>query len=403
MRLTLVRVGWLCAAAIFLLLLLKSFVADVYRVSSGSMRPTIYGGEDPHTGEVFDEHVLVGFGDAEGLQRFDLVVVRREDGGAPMVKRVCGLPGESIGIVGGDLVINGQRLDLDAPRPAPVPVFDETYLDLRDYFYFAEDSAGPWTEERGEWLLDARAVSEGSDAGMMLFHKELLDDYLSVDHRRVVGRREANDARLECEAALGEGGGALRLRLVEAGDTFEARVETDSDGRVFAAILRFNSGSLQDPEDVRDKIMVLARAEIDFTPDHWYPLVFENIDNHLLFSVGEVRLTAGYRVNQHHAGLTAVGRSSVAARVAFGGEACQARFRKVRVLRDLCYSSVGEHGVKEPEVLGPDEFFVLGDNSSDSKDSRFSGPVRAEAVIGRPLGVVWPLGRMRPLGGARAR
>jgi hypothetical protein len=238
---------------------------------------------------------------------------------------------------------------------------------------------------------------------MMLFHKELLDDYLSADHRRVVGRREANDARLECEAALDEGGGALRLRLVEAGDTFEARIEVQSDGRVFALILRFNSNSLQDPENIRDKIVVLARAEIEFTSGRWYPLAFENIDNHLLFVVGDIRLTAGYRFNQPHAGLTSVGRSSIAARVALGGEACQARFRRVRVLRDLFYAPVGEHGVHEPEVLGPDEFFVLGDNSSDSKDSRFLGPVRAEDVIGRPLGVVWPLGRIRPLRGATAR
>ena len=47
---------------------------------------------------------------------------------------------------------------------------------------------------------------------------------------------------------------------------------------------------------------------------------------------------------------------------------------------------------------GPDEYFVLGDNPADSRDSRAFGPVPAERIIGRVWCRVWPpgaLGRVR--------
>ncbi|MDF1544208.1 MAG: signal peptidase I [bacterium] len=42
-----------------------------------------------------------------------------------------------------------------------------------------------------------------------------------------------------------------------------------------------------------------------------------------------------------------------------------------------------------PYTVGPDEYFVLGDNRDDSKDSRFWGPVPLENVRGKALFVYW--------------
>ena len=46
----------------------------------------------------------------------------------------------------------------------------------------------------------------------------------------------------------------------------------------------------------------------------------------------------------------------------------------------------------EPLVLGPDEYFVLGDNRNDSRDSRSAGlgPVQREQIVGRVLFRIWP-------------
>ena len=65
---------WIGAGLLALFFVLRTFVADIYRVESGSMEPTIYGGEP------WDEWVLVCYGGFEQLKRFDLAVAYKGDG-----------------------------------------------------------------------------------------------------------------------------------------------------------------------------------------------------------------------------------------------------------------------------------------------------------------------------------
>jgi signal peptidase I len=46
-------------------------------------------------------------------------------------------------------------------------------------------------------------------------------------------------------------------------------------------------------------------------------------------------------------------------------------------------------------VLGPDQFYVLGDNRGNSSDSRAWGPVSSDEIVGRTWLVYWPLSAVK--------
>lgn len=48
-----------------------------------------------------------------------------------------------------------------------------------------------------------------------------------------------------------------------------------------------------------------------------------------------------------------------------------------------------------PTKLGPDEYFMLGDNRNDSQDSHVWGPLKGDRIIGRAEIIFWPLNRIR--------
>ncbi|MEZ5987746.1 MAG: S26 family signal peptidase [Planctomycetota bacterium] len=77
------------------------------------------------------------------------------------------------------------------------------------------------------------------------------------------------------------------------------------------------------------------------------------------------------------------------------------RLDRLRVVHDLHYTSFGFHqsryAVEEPYYVGEDRWFVLGDNSEDSSDSRMTGAVARKDLRGRPWMIVSPLRRFRML------
>ena len=64
---------WSAAGTLLLFLGVKFFVADVYRVDSGSMRPALFGGAGPEGEEEVAECVLVAYDRTPELERFWLL------------------------------------------------------------------------------------------------------------------------------------------------------------------------------------------------------------------------------------------------------------------------------------------------------------------------------------------
>jgi nickel-type superoxide dismutase maturation protease len=55
--------------------------------------------------------------------------------------------------------------------------------------------------------------------------------------------------------------------------------------------------------------------------------------------------------------------------------------------------------VAEGDGLKRDEYWLLGDNSEGSTDSRLLGAFRREDILGRAWIVYWPAGQFRVIGG----
>ncbi|MFA5499669.1 MAG: signal peptidase I [Candidatus Omnitrophota bacterium] len=65
-------------------------------------------------------------------------------------------------------------------------------------------------------------------------------------------------------------------------------------------------------------------------------------------------------------------------------------------VRSNYYYNRGDYGKEGDVITVPkDSFFVLGDNSANSRDSRYWGFVPKKNLIGRAICIYWPINRMR--------
>ena len=56
-----------------------------------------------------------------------------------------------------------------------------------------------------------------------------------------------------------------------------------------------------------------------------------------------------------------------------------------------------EFSRENPLVLDEDEYFVMGDNRNNSKDSREIGPVSEKDIIGHAVFRFWPLNKIESI------
>ncbi len=121
---------WALGIALLIALVLTQFVMINAQVPTGSMENTIQVGD-----RVFGLRLAYLF---DGPQRGDIVVFRWPDDETQLfVKRVIGLPGETVEIIDGKVYINGSAEPLDEPYLKDVP----------------EGSAGPYVVPAGHYFV----------------------------------------------------------------------------------------------------------------------------------------------------------------------------------------------------------------------------------------------------------
>ena len=370
-------------------------------------------------------------------ERWDVVVFKYpEDAKTNYIKRLVGLPGETVALAGGDIwTSTGDGPPTIARKP---PARRLAMLQcVHDSRHVAEPlvKAGwpaawiDWSAEgRGDatrWTTadDGRSFSVSATGGAAtLRYRHLLPD--SEAWREILAGRQptavpapvpvddfqtyntqptrfhaVGDLAVELTLESRSDAGTIELDLVEGGDRHTATIDL-ADGR---ARLRIGGHGEADPGTA--STAVRGRGS--------WRLLFANVDDELsLFVDGRPVEFSGATTwtRPMPEGPTAVAAVPVApgddaasdlAPVGVRVANADVRVEGLRILRDIYYIGAVDvdrsNMVIEEDVLefplGADEFFMLGDNSAASKDSRLwltGHHVHRRLLIGRALAVWWP-------------
>ncbi len=90
---------WSIAVASIIMAILYFFVGRPFTVSGQSMYPTLHNG---------DHMIMSKIG---GINRFDVVVLQAPDEDKEYIKRVIGMPGDTVEVKNGVLYINGKEVE----------------------------------------------------------------------------------------------------------------------------------------------------------------------------------------------------------------------------------------------------------------------------------------------------
>jgi signal peptidase I len=427
-------------------IVVRTFSAEAYVVPTGSMAPTLLGwhrelvcpdcefpfdvgiDEEGHAGaavcpncgearlepaaalECGGDRVLVQkfLYDFRKPMRWEVAVFHYPgDPSQAYVKRVVGLPGESIRISDGDVYADGRilRKTLEEQRAMRILVHDSRY-EPRDADRFPR-----WVFRSG-WGY-ASPVTGWSRSGRGFVHADRPDagpgDWVIYRHCDANPRRYG-----PIRDFYAYNGGEIPADNEVPDLGFEARVTVDGSADAVSAALRSGSDQfvVRIPVGLRGGIELVHNgvrvpiAEV-CNPFHdggaWprsVTLEASAFDRRVTVAVDGRVLFEPYDYERPRPG-PSLGEIPIGLGV-HGGEL---GIHELRIFRDVYYTSslAGTprqgHSVRSAVRLGSDEYFVLGDNSPVSNDSRFwsAGPVvPGSMLLGKPFLVHLP-GAVVPL------
>ena len=373
--------------------------------------------------------------DFTGPDRWDVVVFRYpEDAKTNYIKRLVGLPNETVHIAGGDLwTSSGDAAPVIARKPADTLVamlqcvHDSRHVAPRLVAggwplawsdWSAADAAGGcrWstTDDGRSWT--AACGPEGTATLRYRHMVPTAEDWAALEAGQpLAGRarpRRIDDFQPYNAVATRPhpvGDLAVACRLESRAATGTVTLDLVEDGRRHRCLLDLATGTAR--FEAATGLVATARTAVRGT-GRW-DVLFANVDDELSLFVGGRRVTAdgptawaaemAAPAADTDGPVPAPGAAepSDLAPVGVTAAGADVTLRDLRVLRDIYYITavdVAGNGqiIEEPTLefpLGPDQFLVLGDNSAASKDSRLwleGHHVDRNLLVGRALVIFWP-------------
>jgi len=355
----------------------------------------------PLSDEIFGDRILVDrlIFRLRPPRRWEIAVFQPpDDSKIPYVKRVVGLPGEAMRIHDGDAYADGEllRKSLDAIREMKVPIFDMDHPPKPMGWACRWDPGSKPIHPVEETVVENRLILDASatvDAvlGLSYRHRnvdsgldELIRDDLAYNGSRGVPKA-VHDFLVECEVEVLGGTGGFSLRL---GDSSESV-------RLALAI---------GPEDAAPSVSMLSHdgnsAKVNYptlrlNPGRRYRVEFAFVDRRAFAVIDGLEIGAPLEVfvPKLVGGKLPADRPGTDRPLKLEARGVSMVVHRLKLFRDVQYRSEGENGIAAPWQLGPNDYFLLGDNSASSEDSRYwkKAGVPEGDFIGKPFLVHQPL------------
>ncbi len=314
-------------------------------------------------------------------RRWEVVVFRcPNDGSQLCVKRIVGLPGETVELRDGDLWINGRvaAKSLAEQRVMRQLVYRAGGLQPR---WKAEKAAG-WRWRREAWQYAPDGASAWSWIRYPHTSKRPVTDDFSYNASLSRQLNLVHDMMLSVRLCIDQSlSPSTDSNLQERKSRLALEVRYDERPLVIELVIHRGLVQLREG-DVRLKSVELSSQSRDRL--RWGTVLLEvsTFDRQLLLAVdGRVELRYSLTGDRQSPGTTRP--------FAIGAAGGAITLSELTLWRDVYYS---KKAVGMPRIegtaqrrLGRDEFFVLGDNSPISLDSRTWGPVSARLLLGAPL------------------
>jgi signal peptidase I len=322
-------------------------------------------------------------------ERWSIVVCPLpEDAKALCVKRAVGLPGEKITLSDGDVYVDGKILRKDWVTLQSLTIV----VDAAEYQPTAETEVSRWLPERTDSGWHATNKGFKVDDAEPSTDSPVAVDWLTYHHEQIL-RQGANVVRQEApildDLAYNQNESRELVTVPDA--VLTCRLQAASEGEVW---LRANDGRKEffirldlanRTGELRDGGQEVAQFKLPATIDLKRPceLALALADSRLQLIIAQTPI-----VDYLYDPTDCPPREPTAEPFSIGTAGGPLSFTGWVVSRDIYYLPPVGKSASEPRQLGPTEYWLLGDNSAVSDDSRtWPADVRMtrDALVGKIL------------------
>jgi signal peptidase I len=343
--------------------------------------------------------------------RWDVVVFKNPTNPRDnFIKRLIGLPGETVQLIDGDVHIDGQiaRKPVNVQRELWMPVYLQDHQAFESFTTGAEKSetgrrhyrprTGFVNDPNSTWQIERSVCFLKDASGKRQYLNYQTENphsfrafYSYNESNDYIGKPIVSDLMITLHVHLDGQNSRVGASLEKAGVLYTASANTAGE----AVFERTVNGQTQE----------LRRTAVSgIEPGRFAHFEFANVDRQLVLRWGGRRIT--YDLTKDPDFVPPQGEESETPRVRIFAQG-QAELRHIGLYRDTYY--MGQEGFAlratedKPFTLKEDQFFVCGDNSNNSLDSRLwnikgignngdryeMGIVPRDYMMGKAMFVYW--------------